>query len=90
MTNMHSPLQHIKVPASVAAAGIVMREDKYRGHLNLRGNPQDEAFTSAVEKTLGVALPTAPNSVLKMVLLGFTGCAQMSGCYWLLKARKAK
>ena len=62
MTNMHSPLHHIELPASVAAAGIVMREDKYRGHLNLRGNPQDQAFSSAVEKTLGVALPTAPNS----------------------------
>ena len=57
-----TPLHNINVPASVANPGVVMREDKYRGHLNLRGNPEDEHFTSAVAQVLGVALPMAPNS----------------------------
>ena len=65
MTNLHSPLAHVELPAAVANAGVTLREDKFRGHLNLRGNPQDDAFTSAAEKVLGVALPTAPNSAVE-------------------------
>jgi hypothetical protein len=45
---MQTPLHNITLPASVDDAGVVMREDRLRGHLNLRGNPQDTAFTEAV------------------------------------------
>ena len=62
MTSMQTPLHNITVPARVADAGVVMREDKFRGHLNLRGNPQDAAFADAVAQVLGVALPLAPNT----------------------------
>lgn len=62
MTNMHTPLHHITVPHTIADAGIVMREDKLRGHLNLRGNPADQAFTETVAKVLGVALPLQANT----------------------------
>ena len=62
MTSMQTPLHNITLPASVTDAGVVMREDRFRGHLNLRGNPQDAAFTDAVAQVLGVALPLAPNS----------------------------
>ncbi len=65
MTSLHSPLAHVELPEAHAHAGVTLREDKFRGHLNLRGNPQDEAFTSAAEKVLGVALPTAPNSAVE-------------------------
>ncbi|GGF64148.1 sarcosine oxidase subunit gamma [Alteromonas lipolytica] len=41
-------------------AGVELEEKAFLGHLNLRGNASDEAFTSGVEKALGVALPTAP------------------------------
>lgn len=61
-TSMESPLHHRVAHTNAANAGVVMKEDKYRGHLNLRGNPQDSAFTSAVEKVLGVDLPMAPSS----------------------------
>lgn len=65
MTNIHSPLAHVELPTAVANPGVILREDKFRGHLNLRGNPEDEAFTSAAEQVLGVALPTAPNSAVE-------------------------
>ncbi|MCS5557864.1 MAG: sarcosine oxidase subunit gamma family protein [Oceanospirillaceae bacterium] len=61
-TSMESPLHHRVAHTNAANADVVMKEDKYRGHLNLRGNPQDNAFTSAVEKVLGVDLPMAPSS----------------------------
>ncbi len=64
-TSMESPLRHRVAHTNAANAGVVMKEDKYRGHLNLRGNPQDAAFTSAVEKVLGVALPMAPSSSVR-------------------------
>jgi len=64
-TMMESPLHHHAAHTNAANAGVVMKEDKFRGHLNLRGNPQDSAFTSAVEKVLGVALPMAPSSSVR-------------------------
>jgi len=57
-----SALHHRVAHTNAANAGVVMKEDKFRGQLNLRGNPQDSAFTSAVEKVLGIALPMVPSS----------------------------
>jgi sarcosine oxidase subunit gamma len=59
---MESSLHHRAAHTNAADAGVVMTEDKFRGHLNLRGNPQDTAFTSAVESVLSVALPTTANT----------------------------
>ena len=59
---MESPLHHHADHTNASAGGIVMAEDKFRGHLNLRGNPEDNAFTSAVESVLGVALPLKANT----------------------------
>ena len=59
---MQSPLHHHVAHTSAKDAGVVMKEDKFRGHLNLRGNPLDAAFLSAVEHVLGVALPTQANT----------------------------
>ena len=57
-----SPLHHHALHTNAGGAGLVMKEDKFRGHLNLRGNPLDAAFNSAVEHVLGVALPTKANT----------------------------
>lgn len=46
-------------------AGVELEELAFLGHLNLRGNASDEAFTAGVEKALGVALPTAPCSAVQ-------------------------
>ena len=43
-------------------AGAVISERPFLGHLNLRGDPDDAAFTSAVETVLGLALPMEPNT----------------------------
>jgi len=57
-----SPLHHHASHTNAVDAGLVMKEDKFRGHLNLRGNPLDAAFNLAVEHVLGVALPTKANT----------------------------
>ncbi len=48
---------------AVGPAGVVISERPYLGHLNLRGDPADGEFMGAVERTLGFALPAAPNTV---------------------------
>lgn len=81
MTNMHTPLHHITLPETVADAGIVMSEDKLVGHLNLRGNPADQAFTETVAKVLGVALPMEPHTGAEV---GATRIYWLSPNEWLL------
>ena len=44
-------------------AGIVVRERAFLGHINVRGDPNDPHFAAAVERALGLAPPTAPNTV---------------------------
>lgn len=64
--NVESPLHYFleqNYPEhSVGAndAGIVIREAQLRGHLNLRGNPENELFVKGVESVLGIKLPTVP------------------------------
>ena len=41
---MESPLHHHADHTNATAGGIVMAEDKFRGHLNLRGNPEDNGI----------------------------------------------
>jgi sarcosine oxidase subunit gamma len=62
---MESSLHHHAAHTNAADAGVVMTEDKFRGHLNLRGNPQDTAFMAAVESVLGVALPITANTSVR-------------------------
>lgn len=44
------------------SAGVVIREAALKGHLNLRGNSEDESFCAGVESVLGVKLPTQPGN----------------------------
>ena len=44
-------------------AGVVISEQPFLGHLNLRGDPSDGAFTGGAERVLGFALPVEPNTV---------------------------
>ena len=59
---INTPLAHIQPPAQPEQAGVFMQEDALFGHLNLRGNPQDKAFTDAIKHVLGIALPLSPCS----------------------------
>lgn len=60
-----SPLFHADFAGLAGAtsdldAGVVLTENGFLGHLNLRGNASDDAFLAGVNKALGLALPTAP------------------------------
>ncbi len=54
--------------------GVIFREYAAKGHLNLRGNPDDEAFRVGVEATLKARLPTEP---------GYWSAAGNTSVYWL-------
>ena len=64
----HSPLAHLGLAARATEAvaelevGVLMGERPYRGLVNLRGPAGDKTFDEAVQKALGVALPSEPNS----------------------------
>ena len=62
-----SPMTHffVTVGAGVPAdqAAVVISERPFLGHLNLRGNPEDDGFTSAAASALGLDLPMEPNTV---------------------------
>ncbi len=57
-----------------ADAGVILREDAFIGHLNLRGNPDDAAFRAGVEATLKAHLPVKP---------GYWSAAVGASVYWL-------
>jgi sarcosine oxidase, subunit gamma len=67
-----SPLAHLHLDAraladtALADCGIEMTEVRHHDMLNLRGQTADAAFMAAVNKTLGMALPTEPNTVTSM------------------------
>jgi sarcosine oxidase subunit gamma len=44
-------------------AGVKVAERPFLGHINLRGNPNDQAFVKAVEGALGFGLPLEPNTI---------------------------
>ena len=61
-----SPLDNFRktvASSAGASAGVVISEEPYLGHLNLRGDSSDSAFTDAVGSAMGFELPVEPNSV---------------------------
>jgi len=60
MTVATSPLAAHGQSAQVA---LTLREWPFRGHLNLRGQPDEAAFVQAVQAAAGAALPLTPNTV---------------------------
>ena len=60
-------LAHLGLAASAQAergsAGVVLGERSFPAIVNLRGDPGDKTFTSAVKKVLGSAPPSEPNRV---------------------------
>lgn len=43
-------------------SGVVIQEEGLRGHLNLRGDPEDEIFRTCVAEELGLRLPVIPGT----------------------------
>lgn len=64
---MQSPLHHFNLAEQAvpvdASQGVWANEVALQGYMSLRGNAQNAAFTKAVKKALGVALPTQPCSL---------------------------
>jgi sarcosine oxidase subunit gamma len=59
-----SPLNQINLTAVAAGkeASVLLAELPFQGLINLRGRPDDAAFTKAVAATLGGELPLEPNT----------------------------
>lgn len=57
---LHGAPVGVAVVDDAAAAGVVVREEAFLGHLVLRGNAADGGFVAGVERALGLALPVAP------------------------------
>ena len=49
--------------AQHGGGGLEMWERAFLGHFNLRGDPEDGDFLSSVQKSIGVSLPTKPNTI---------------------------
>ncbi|MFF7706282.1 sarcosine oxidase subunit gamma family protein [Pseudomonas sp. NPDC007930] len=60
---VESPLHHADLPSLVGKgrknAGVTLRHKQLLGHLTLRGDSHDAAFSGGVHKALGLELPAA-------------------------------
>lgn len=67
LVRMESPLARFRLGTpegtTLGASGVVAFERPYLGHLNLRGRLTEAGFATAVSGVLGVALPSAANTV---------------------------
>lgn len=65
-----SPLARVRRAANatdgVASAGLIVREEAFLGHLNLRGKAADPRFTGAVGGVMGDALPIVANTLTEL------------------------
>ncbi len=85
-----SPLSHVtsldathdkKVDdTKIDSAGVLLREDKYLGHLLIRGNSADEAFNTAINHVLGAGLP----KILQCVYVNDLSIRWVSPDEWLV------
>ena len=49
-----------------ASAGLIVREEAFLGHLNLRGRAEDPHFAGAVSGVMGDGLPIVPNTLTEL------------------------
>ena len=79
-----SSLHHARLSALIGKGrqnpGVTVREKKLLGHLTLRGDARDPAFSEGVHKALGIELPVA----LSLVAKGETSLQWMGPDEWLL------
>ena len=62
-----SPLHYMTNTATADQSpkcGVVIQEQALRGHLNLRGDPDDEMFRSGAAEALGLELPFVPGTCI--------------------------
>ena len=56
----------LPVTNSAAGAGLIVREDAFLGHLNLRGKAEDPRFAGAVGGVMGDGLPIVANTLTEL------------------------
>lgn len=67
---LRSPLAHLGLDARVRAeveisgTGIILSERPQSGLINIRGDASDARFAAAIEKSIKLSPPTAPNTVV--------------------------
>jgi sarcosine oxidase subunit gamma len=65
-----SPLVGVKratrAPEGAAGAGLIVREEPFLGHLNLRGKAKDPHFADVVSGVMGDGLPIVPNTLTEL------------------------
>jgi sarcosine oxidase subunit gamma len=65
-----SPLARVKraahAPEAAAGAGLIVREEPFLGHLNLRGKAEDPHFAGAISGVIGDGLPIVPNTLTEL------------------------
>lgn len=60
---IETPLHYfLGIESGPTDSGVLLKEMALKGHLNLRGNPENPDFVQGVESALGVTLPTAPGT----------------------------
>lgn len=64
-----------------ASRGVTLREVRDLGKVDLRGDPSDRAFMSAVGRSLDLVLPTEPCTSLRQ---GETGALWLGPDQWLI------
>ena len=69
-TLRESPLARVRRAArsmdEVSAAGLIVREEKFLGHLNLRGKSADPRFAGAISGVIGDGLPIEANTLTEL------------------------
>lgn len=79
-----SPLHHAGLHELAGkgskSAGVTLREKKLRGHLVIRGDARDAAFSGGIHKAVGLELPVA----LTLVADGDTSLQWLGPDEWLL------
>ena len=66
VTGRQSALNHflgaVEAGSRTGGDAVIISERPFLGHLNLRGDPQDEGFMGVAASVLGFDLPTEPNT----------------------------
>ena len=55
-----------RAPHAGTGAGLIVREEAFLGHLNLRGKAEDPRFAGAVSGVMGDGLPIVPNTLTEL------------------------
>lgn len=66
LRHKESPLAQCRLPTrrrDGVRAGVVLKEQTFQVHLNLRGDPGDGTFVNAVERELGLPPPLQANTI---------------------------